>query len=51
MKDIVQYHKEGYLTWKVSPSKKVKVGSIVGSKCRVPISVLGIKVRSTPYIG
>ena len=34
MKDIVQYHKEGYLTWKVSPSKKVKVGSIVGSKCR-----------------
>lgn len=34
MEDIVQYHKEGYLTWKVSPSYKIKVGSVVGSKCR-----------------
>ena len=34
MHNIVQYHKEGYLTWKVSPSQKIKVGSVVGSKCR-----------------
>ena len=34
MQSIVQYHKEGYLTWKISPSKKVKAGTVVGSKCR-----------------
>lgn len=34
MQDIVQYHAQGYLTWKVSPSRKVKAGSTVGSQCR-----------------
>ena len=47
MQNVVQYHKEGYLTWKVSPSSKVKVGSVVGSKCRG--EYLGFGYRGKKY--
>ena len=45
--DVINYHPDGYLTWRISPSMKVKAGARIGSLCRG--TYLGFGYKGTKY--
>lgn len=35
VKELFDYHPDGYLVWKVNPRNSIKIGKMAGSKCKL----------------